>query len=128
FAALASVDNNADQVIDQSDEIWSQLRVWVDASHDGKSDAGELKTLAELGITQINVTATPVSGDIRQGNSVIARGYFVINGATREALAVNFLADPVSSTLTVEGNGSKVVSTTGTTTTTAYASSSNADE
>jgi subtilisin-like proprotein convertase family protein/Ca2+-binding RTX toxin-like protein len=128
FAALASVDSNADQVIDQRDEIWSQLRVWVDASHDGKSDAGELKTLAELGITQINVTATPVSGDIRQGNSVVARGSFVINGATREALAVNFLGDPVSSTLTVEGNGSKVVSTTGTTTTTAYASSSTADE
>lgn len=128
FAALASVDNNADQVIDPKDAIWSQLRVWVDASHDGKSDAGELKTLAELGITRINVTATPVSGDIRQGNSVIARGSFVINGATREALAVNFLGDPVSSTLTVEGNGSKVVSTTGATTTTAYASSSTTDE
>ncbi|MHC8301726.1 hypothetical protein [Pseudomonas sp. ZS1P83] len=128
FAALASVDSNADLVIDQRDDIWSQLRVWVDASHDGKSDAAELKTLAELGISQINVTATPVSGDIRQGNSVVARGSFVINGETREALAVNFLGDPVSSTLTVEGNGSKVVSTTGTTTTTAYASSSSADE
>ncbi|MCX2898529.1 S8 family serine peptidase [Pseudomonas mandelii] len=128
FAALASVDGNADQVINSSDEIWSQLRVWVDASHDGKSDAGELKTLAELGITQINVTATPVSGDVRQGNSVIARGSFLINGASREALAVNFLGDPVSNTLTVEGTGSKVVSTTGAITTTAYASSSNADE
>ncbi|VVO88756.1 hypothetical protein PS874_02061 [Pseudomonas fluorescens] len=128
FAALASVDGNADKVIDASDAIWSQLRVWVDASHDGKSDAGELKTLAELGITQINVAATPVSGDVRQGNSVIARGSFVINGATREVLAVDFLGDPVSSTLTVQGNGSKVVSTTGPTTTTAYASSSTTDE
>jgi subtilisin-like proprotein convertase family protein/Ca2+-binding RTX toxin-like protein len=128
FVALASVDGNADQVIDPKDEIWNQLRVWVDGSHDGKSDAGELKTLAELGITQINVTATPVSGDIRQGNSVVARGSFVINGETHEALAVNFLGDPVSSVLTAEGNGIKVVSTTDNITTTAYASKSTTDE
>jgi hypothetical protein len=44
FAALASVDNNADQVIDPKDAIWSQLRVWVDGSHDGKSNAGELRS------------------------------------------------------------------------------------
>lgn len=51
FAALASEDANKDGVIDQQDPIWNKLRVWVDGTHDAKVDAGELKTLAELGIT-----------------------------------------------------------------------------
>ena len=46
FAALASEDSNTDGVIDHHDPIWSKLRVWVDVSHDAKTDAGELKTMA----------------------------------------------------------------------------------
>ncbi len=33
FGALASVDANRDGVIDKTDAIWSQLKVWVDASY-----------------------------------------------------------------------------------------------
>ena len=122
FAALASEDSNADGVIDRNDPIWSRLRVWVDASHNAKTDAGELKTLAELGITQVNVRATTVSNEIRDGNRVLAQGSFTINGKTREALAVDFLGDPVSSTLLAQGSGTRVTSTSEGVTTTAYAS------
>jgi hypothetical protein len=38
-------------VINASDAIFSQLRVWQDANQNGVGDAGELKTLAEAGIT-----------------------------------------------------------------------------
>jgi subtilisin-like proprotein convertase family protein/Ca2+-binding RTX toxin-like protein len=128
FAALASEDGNADAVITAADPAWAKLRVWVDASHDGRSDAGELKTLDELGITQINLTAEPIQGDIRQGNSVIAKGSFVINGETREALAVNFLGDTVSNLITAEGTGNKLLSTAGGVTTSAYASNATTDQ
>jgi subtilisin-like proprotein convertase family protein len=128
FAALASEDGNADAVITAADPAWTKLRVWVDASHDGRSDAGELKTLDELGITQINLAAEYIQGDVRQGNSVIAKGSFVINGETREALAVNFLGDTVSNLITAEGAGNKLVSTAGGVTTTAYASNATTDE
>ena len=124
FAALVSEDANADGVIDLNDPIWSTLRVWVDASHDGKTDAGELKTLAELGITQINVRDTTASNEVRDGNRVLAQGTFTINGNLQEALAVDFLGDPVSSTLLAQASGTQVISTSEGSTTTAYASHS----
>ncbi|WP_143694765.1 hypothetical protein, partial [Variovorax sp. JS1663] len=51
FAALKSLDSNADNLFDSADAAWNDLRVWVDANHDGRTDAGELKTFADLNIT-----------------------------------------------------------------------------
>ncbi|WP_387465666.1 S8 family serine peptidase [Photorhabdus sp. RM323S] len=127
FGALASEDANKDGVIDERDPIWSQLRVWVDGTHDAKVDAGELKTLAELSITQINVRASNKT-EVRDGNKVVASGSFTINGKTQEVLAVDFLGDPVSNTLSTEGAGTRVTSTHNDITTTAYASQSETDE
>ena len=129
FAALASEDGNKDGVIDQRDPIWSKLRVWVDGTHDAKVDGGELKTLAELGITQINVrAAASTQTEVRDGNRVLATGSFTINGKSQEALAVDFLGDPVSNTLSAQGAGTKVTSTSNGITTTAYASQSTTGE
>lgn len=132
FAAMASEDANKDGVIDQNDPIWSTLRVWVDGTHDAKVDAGELKTLAELGITQINVrAAVSTQAEMRDGNRVLATGSFTINGKSQEALAVDFLGDPVSNTLTSQGAGTRVTSTTSgpnSVTTSAYASQSTTGE
>ncbi|WFQ80087.1 S8 family serine peptidase [Xenorhabdus sp. SF857] len=127
FGALASEDANKDGVIDEHDPIWSQLRVWIDGSHDAKVDAGELKTLAELGITQINVRSSD-KAEVRDGNRVVASGSFTINGETREMLAVDFLGDPVSNILSTEGAGIRVTSTHNDITTTAYASQSETGE
>ena len=55
FEALAQYDSNGDGVIDANDEIFDSLRVWVDADGNGISGEGEMKTLAELGITSINL-------------------------------------------------------------------------
>lgn len=128
FGALASEDANADGVIDQNDPIWNQLRVWVDASHNAQTDSGELKTLAELGITEINVRAVTASDEVRDGNRVLAQGTFTINGNTQEALAVDFLGDPVSNTLLAQGTGTHVTSSAQGVTTTAYASQSTTGE
>ncbi|AWK40593.1 S8 family serine peptidase [Photorhabdus laumondii] len=127
FGALASEDANKDGVIDERDPIWSKLRVWVDGTHDAKVDAGELKTLAEWGITQINVRASNKT-DVRDGNKVVASGSFTINGKTQEVLAVDFLGDPVSNTLSTQGAGTRVTSTHNDIITTAYASQSETDE
>lgn len=50
FEAHADLDENGDGVINHNDTIWNDLRVWVDANHNGISDSGELKTLNELGV------------------------------------------------------------------------------
>ncbi|WP_423383702.1 S8 family serine peptidase [Burkholderia sp. LMG 32019] len=129
FAALASVDANHDGVIDKSDPIWAKLKVWVDANHDAKSGAGELKTLDSLGVTQINVASAPVGiGETLDGNEVLGRGSFVINGQTRQVLSVDFLASPVSNTFADVSGGTKLTSVGNGATKTAFTSTSAANE
>jgi hypothetical protein len=56
WQALTQHDINNDGKIDASDAVFTHLRVWVDANGDGNTDAGELHTLADLGIASIAVT------------------------------------------------------------------------
>ena len=80
FDALAEFDDNKDGKIDSSDAIYSQLRVWQDANGNGISDAGELKTLSELGIKQLNPNKTDVNGtEQTNGESKRQEGSFVWN-------------------------------------------------
>jgi trimeric autotransporter adhesin len=46
FEALSELDDNHDGVVDVTDAAWSDLLLWVDRDHDGKS-AGELTPIAE---------------------------------------------------------------------------------
>jgi hypothetical protein len=60
FRALAEWDKrenggNGDGVISQSDYVFSKLRLWRDANHDGSSDPGELQGLWEFGIEKISL-------------------------------------------------------------------------
>jgi hypothetical protein len=55
FAALAKYDLNHDGVIDSKDAVYSSLRLWSDSNLDGVTQAGELHTLKEMGIKQINL-------------------------------------------------------------------------
>lgn len=55
FAALAVYDSNHDGVIDAHDAVFSSLRLWIDANHDGISQPNELFTLPQLGITSLSL-------------------------------------------------------------------------
>jgi hypothetical protein len=59
FAQLAAYDSNGDGKVDASDTHFADIKVWQDANQNGKTDAGELKSLAEVGIASISTTSAP---------------------------------------------------------------------
>ncbi len=49
---------NEDGRINASDEMYGSLRLWLDADHNGRTDAGELILLASVGLTEIELDYT----------------------------------------------------------------------
>ena len=89
FQVLKTFDTNNDNKINASDSVWSTLQVWVDADGDGVTDAGELKSLSSLGLTEINLNSLAVS-QWKDGNRVEATSTVTINGVQQAAQAVFF--------------------------------------
>lgn len=63
YAALAVFDEpsnggNTDGFIDNRDEVYTKLRIWIDANHNGISEPGELQTLNKVGIARIALKYT----------------------------------------------------------------------
>ncbi|RYX96296.1 MAG: hypothetical protein EOO28_08355 [Comamonadaceae bacterium] len=55
---LKLFDSNSDGKLDMNDVLWSKLSAWQDANGNGVSDAGEMKTLTQLGIQSINLQSS----------------------------------------------------------------------
>ncbi len=53
----ATYDTNQDGVLDSNDADFAKFKVWIDIDQDGTCDAGEVKSLAEVGVTSINLTS-----------------------------------------------------------------------
>jgi hypothetical protein len=69
FTALADLDTNSDHVFNSSDAQFANVRVWRDLNQDGVSQAGELFTLASLGITAIDLAAHTATKTLAGGNT-----------------------------------------------------------
>ncbi|MDR3411074.1 MAG: hypothetical protein P4L87_09060, partial [Formivibrio sp.] len=93
YQALGELDSNHDGVINANDAAFADLSVWVDANSDGVSEAGEVKSLSSLGITQISLQTTATS-TVDNGNIVgLTSSYETADGATHAAADVWFVAD-----------------------------------
>lgn len=69
--ALAALDNNGDRVLNKEDARFGELKVWVDANGNGVTDIGELKTLDDLGITEIGLAGRNIDGTAKVGDNVL---------------------------------------------------------
>lgn len=57
FVALGEFDSNADQVIDERDQIWPLLQLWTDRNHDGISQPQEIESIVGSRVHAIDVRA-----------------------------------------------------------------------
>jgi Ca2+-binding RTX toxin-like protein len=83
FEALSTLDSNGDKVFNSADAQFANVRLWQDTNQDGISQASELKTLAQQGITAINLT--PDNSNINLGNGNTVTGQAAVtrtNGST----------------------------------------------
>ncbi len=67
-------DSNHDGVFDAQDAQFADFTVWQDANQNGVSDAGEVKSLAELGLASFSLSSdgvarTPVAGVHEAGHT-----------------------------------------------------------
>ena len=74
FLALAQYDDDGNGTIDEHDAIFSELRLWQDKDHDGKSQPAELHTLPELGVAGISLGYVEAREIDQHGNSFRYRG------------------------------------------------------
>ncbi|MBY3469238.1 hypothetical protein HFN80_35655 [Rhizobium laguerreae] len=96
FAVLETIDENGDGKIDAQDQYFSQLKAWRDLNQNGQTDAGELQTLTEAGITSISVERIKVDGT-NSGHTIGYRAeYERTDGSADVAETVYFQTDPQS--------------------------------
>ncbi|WP_299472554.1 calcium-binding protein [uncultured Roseibium sp.] len=87
------MDLDGDGLLENVTLGYDSLKVWVDANSDGKTDEGELKTLAELGITSIDLDKTTIdvvdNGNELNAKSIVSFG----DGTTADIYGISFNRD-----------------------------------
>ncbi len=96
----ATYDSNHDGRLDASDAAFSQFGIWHDVNSNGVTDAGELDTLAQAGISSIALISDG-RGYVAADGQVVVRGESIFtraDGSTGRiadaSFATNFLSDP----------------------------------
>ncbi len=98
FQAIAALDSNSDGKVDSNDAAWSELKVWRDADSDGVTDEGELSSMAEAGVSDINTAYTSPNQTDANGNTLAQAGTFTrTDGTTGRAGSFLFDRDPTNS-------------------------------
>ncbi|QGZ42640.1 DUF1416 domain-containing protein [Pseudoduganella flava] len=82
FAKLASFDSNGDGHVDAHDAQFGALTLWRDANSNGITDAGELISLAQAGVTSLAVAFEELPFLDANGNLHLERSSATVAGHT----------------------------------------------
>jgi len=94
FDALRDLDTDGNGVFDAYDALFEQVRVWQDKNQDGISQADELKTLTELGISAIHLESNSTNR-ADNGNRINATGTIdFTDGSTSTAANLELASNP----------------------------------
>lgn len=93
---LRAYDTNENGLLDAGDQRFSEFLVWQDSNQDGVSNAGELKSLTEAGIVQINLTLLETGErPVSNGNVITATSdYLKADGTSHVIGDVSLAFDP----------------------------------
>ncbi|MDB9414783.1 hypothetical protein PN446_19935, partial [Microcystis aeruginosa CS-567/02] len=107
--ALTTLDSNKNGIISAADDQFNQILVWQDLNQNGISEANELKTLTQHGITSINLNGLPTE-TIQDGNIIRTRSLFNRNDGTIGQIAdVAFLVTETGFKITQTANGVQII-------------------
>ena len=87
FDALRDLDSNQDGVVNSGDARFEELRIWRDANQNGRTDAGELLSLAQAGIAGIRTGWNPSSVIDANGQAHAQVGTAVRTNGTNAAVS-----------------------------------------
>jgi Ca2+-binding RTX toxin-like protein len=104
---LRAFDTNNDGLFSALDAQWGKFGVWQDADQDGITDAGEFKSLSELGIASVNLTS---NGQFSVINGQTVHGIGQINKTDGSTLNIADVTLQYSDEVQVTNNADGTVS------------------
>ena len=84
-------DTNGDGKLTAADASWGEFRVWQDAAQDGVTEAGEVKTLDQMGITEIGLTYDDGSSYAQTDDDVIIEAAALFGAAALSCGTADYL-------------------------------------
>jgi hypothetical protein len=72
------ISREPDGILDEHDEAFSRLIVWIDANHNGTSDGDELRSLKSAGIISLYMGYERIDQRDQHGNVLRFRGYAIV--------------------------------------------------
>jgi hypothetical protein len=86
FEALRDLDDDNNGLISSADALWADLILWVDANHNGFSEASEMSSIDRSDIVGIGTSAHTVSRRDSNGNEFRQKGQMTLADGQRRLI------------------------------------------
>jgi hypothetical protein len=93
YLAMQALDSNGDGMLSAADVDFAKLQLWIDANTDGKTDGGELRSLAEFNVASLDLQGL-AGTELDNGNLLgLVSSYTTTDGAQHAMADVWFAKD-----------------------------------